>query len=71
MIIQNRDGSIVEDVHNQQPERGRGAHYYAAVPDHLLDEQSSLIERIIHLAFDALGVRHLEVRVYETDDVCS
>ena len=37
--------------------------YYAEVPALALDEQSRLIEQLIGLAFDALGARHLEVRV--------
>ena len=37
--------------------------YYAEVPALALDEQSRLIEQLISLAFDALGARHLDVRV--------
>src|SRR5262245_46780394 len=37
--------------------------YYAEVPALGLDEQSLLIEQLIGLAFDALGARHLDVRV--------
>src|SRR5215467_3612950 len=43
-------------------ERAEGR-YYAEVPALTLDEQSLLIEQLIGLAFDALGARHLEVRV--------
>ena len=42
---------------------GLGLHknkrYYAEVPAPGIDEQSRLIEQVIHLAFDTLGVRHL------------
>jgi hypothetical protein len=37
--------------------------YYVAVPEHLLDEQSSLIDLLISFAFDTLGARHLDVRI--------
>jgi hypothetical protein len=37
--------------------------YYAEVPTLALDEQSRLIEQVIHFAFDTLGACHLEVRV--------
>ena len=68
MIIQNRDGSIA-----QQPGQGRlNTHkrhaYYAAVPTHLLDEQNTVIDRIIGFAFETLGARRLEVRVYDEPD---
>jgi hypothetical protein len=67
VIIQNRDGSITQERgHRQLTKR---YDYYAAVPAHLLEEQSSLIDRIIGFAFDILGVRHLEVRVYDEPDV--
>ena len=39
--------------------------YAAAVPAHALDEQGCLIDQLIHFAFDTLGARHLELRVYE------
>jgi hypothetical protein len=42
----------------------RGKHsYYAEVPAGSLDEQSKMIDRLIGIAFDALNVRHLDVRV--------
>jgi hypothetical protein len=37
--------------------------YYVAVPEQLLDEQSSLIDLVISFAFDTLGARHLDVRI--------
>lgn len=61
MIIQNPDGSL---NHTQQPDK---SDYYAAVPASMLDDQSSLIERLINFAFDILGARHLEVRVYDSE----
>ena len=38
--------------------------YYAEVPVLALEEQIQLIEQLIGLAFDALGARHLDVRVH-------
>lgn len=62
MIIQKRDGSLVEEpytTHNPDHQD----RYYAEVAPNGLDEQASLVERIISMAFDVLGARHLEVRV--------
>ena len=63
MIIQNRDGSIAREPKLRWLNKRQD--YYAAVPAHLLDEQSSLIDRLIGFAFDTLGVSRLEVRVYD------
>jgi hypothetical protein len=41
--------------------------HYAEVPTGSLDEQSQLIEQVISFAFDTLGVRHLDVRVFSVD----
>ena len=62
MIIQNRDGSLIEEP---LPKRRThdSDHYYAEVASDDIEEQSNLIERIIALAFDVLGARHVEVRV--------
>jgi hypothetical protein len=43
--------------------RAQGS-YYAEVPIGSLDEQGQLIEQVIRFAFDTLGVRHLDVRVF-------
>lgn len=42
-----------------------GNSYYAEVPAHALDKQSSAIDHLIGLAFDCLDATHLEVRVYD------
>ena len=70
MIILNRDGSVVEESHDKSFSNGKRRSYYAAVPMNLLDEKSSLIDRIIGLAFDTIGVQHLEVRVYDAEETC-
>ena len=70
MIILNRDGSIAEEPKRKSLPNNNGLSYYAAVPKHLLDETSSLIDHIIDLAFDTLGVRHLEVRIYDAEETC-
>src|SRR5262245_22373551 len=38
--------------------------YYAEVPALALDEQSRLVDQVMRFAFETLGVRHLEVRVF-------
>jgi hypothetical protein len=65
VIIQNRDGSIAREPVHRRLNKYKRQGYYAAVPSHLLDEQSSLIDRIIDFAFETLGVSRLEVRVYD------
>ena len=65
MIIQNRDGSIIQEPMHRRLLRNARQGYYAAVPAHLLDEQSSLIDRLIGFAFDTLGAGRLEVRIYD------
>ena len=68
MIIQNRDGSIVKEPGHRRLFKDQRPSYYAAVPAHLLDEQSNLIDRLIDFAFDTLGALHLEVRVYDSSE---
>jgi hypothetical protein len=68
VIIQNRDGSIAREPGRRRLNKQKRQDYYAAVPAHLLDEQSSLIDRIIGFAFETLGVSRLEVRVYDESD---
>ena len=68
MIIQNRDGSIAREPALRRLNKHMRQGYYAAIPAHLLDEQSSLIDRIIGFAFETLGVSRLEVRVYDETD---
>jgi hypothetical protein len=62
MIIQNRDGS-----HTKKPEyrTNKPQGYYAAVPAHVLDRESSVIGELINFAFDTLGSWCLDVRVYD------
>ena len=67
MIIQNRDGSLVQEQRHPRPRQKRQPDYRAEVPAALLDEQSSLIEQIINFAFDTLGALRLEVRVREAE----
>ena len=40
---------------------------YAAIPCRLLDDQSDILDQVIHFAFDTLGTRHLELRIYDGD----
>jgi hypothetical protein len=65
VIIQNRDGSIAQEPRHRRLFANRQPGYYAAIPSRLLDEQSSLFDRLISFAFDTLGTDRLEVRVYD------
>lgn len=67
MIIQNRDGSLIEEPFHTR-KRDHDNHYYAEVDADDLDRQTSLVERIIVMAFDVLGARHLEVLVHGNDN---
>ena len=65
MIIQNRDGSLARESKHRWLFANKQPRYYAAVPSELLDEHSSIIDRLIGFAFDTLGADRLEVRVYD------
>jgi hypothetical protein len=74
LIIQDRDGSLLKEprkLRHPRPAESRPTprqpSYRAEIPAALLDEQSSLIERIINFAFDTLGARHVDVRVRESE----
>lgn len=67
MIIQNRDGTLVEYTPRPRPPKQPAHDYYAAVPAALINEHDSLIDRIVQMAFDVLHVRRLTVRVYDTE----
>ena len=62
MIIQKRDGSLVEEPipYRLSPEHDR---LYVEIDPDEVDQQANLVARLINLAFDALGARHLEVHV--------
>ncbi len=67
MIIQDRDGSLIKE-----PVKGRRAisidpTYRVEIPVEMLDEQSSVIDRIIAFAFDTLGARRVDLRVREQE----
>ena len=67
MIIQNRDGSLLKEPPQQRQIPSAGPSYRVEIPAGLLDEQSSLIERVIAFAFDTLGARRVDVRVRECE----
>ena len=67
MIIQDRDGSLIKEPPKHRYQQPAQPIYRAEVPAALLDEQSSLIDRIISFAFDTLGARQVDVRVRETE----
>jgi len=60
-MIQNRDSSVTRGPGHCASER-QG--YYAAVPAHVLDHENNVIDELISFAFDTLGSRCLDVRVY-------
>lgn len=65
LLIQNRDGSVVEEPIDKPWGRRR---YYAEVAPTDVEQQSSIVERIINVAFDMFGARHLEVRVLDAEE---
>jgi hypothetical protein len=67
LIIQDRDGSLIKEPPKQQQNQLASPSYHVEFPAALLDEQNSLIDRIISFAFDTLGARRLDVRVREAE----
>lgn len=65
MIIQDRDGQLLDYASDDHELYTTSDEYYAAVPSHIIEQEQSIIDRLIQLAFDTLGVRQLTVRVYE------
>ena len=66
MIIQNRDGSLVREGEQKSTPVAR-QRVSAEVEAPVLQQQASLIERLIAFAFDTVGARHVEVRVLDTE----
>jgi hypothetical protein len=67
LVIQNPDGSVTREPEQRRLLKPKKQTYYAQLPAQLLDEQNSLIDRIIDFAFDTLGARRLEVRIREAE----
>ena len=67
MIIQDRDGSLVKEPFHQRLPQPAEPSYRVEIPADLLDEQSSLIERVIAFAFDTLGALRVDVRIRECE----
>ena len=67
MIIQNRDGSLIREPSDARRFQERQPSYYAELPASALDEQSSVIDRIISFAFDTIGARNLKLRVRDSE----
>lgn len=65
MIVQDRDGSLVCGAASERRPLARHR-VYAEIEAPVLQEQASLIERLIAFAFDTVGVRRVEVRVLDT-----
>jgi hypothetical protein len=67
LIIQDRDGSLIKEPGKPRPSQLASPSYRVEFPAALLDEQNSLIDRIISFAFDTLGAQRLAVRVREAE----
>jgi hypothetical protein len=67
LIIQDRDGSLIKEPRKPRRQQPVTPSYRVEFPAALLDEQNSLIERIISFAFDTLDARRLQVRVREAE----
>ena len=67
LIIQDRDGSLIKEPRKPRPTQLVSPSYRVEFPAALLDEQNSLIDRIISFAFDTLGAQRLDVRVREAE----
>jgi len=52
LIIQDRDGSLMTEPFKKRLPQSTEPSYRVEIPAGLLDEQSSLIDRIIAFAFD-------------------
>ena len=65
MIVQYHDPSPIKQSAQYQFAASAHQGYYAVVPTQLLDDENSVIDEIISLAFDTLGASHLDVRVYD------
>lgn len=67
LIIQDRDGSLIKEPTNGRRALAIEPTYRVEIPVEMLDEQSSVIDRIIAFAFDTLGARRVDVRVREQE----
>jgi len=65
MLARNHDRHRDRDRAHTPPRRQGPRSYSAVVPAHTLDEHGSLVDQLIHFAFDTLGAQHLDLRVYE------
>jgi hypothetical protein len=72
MLTQNNHSSskISDRDQPSHPANAEGR-CYAAIRFRLLDDQSDILDRVIHFAFDTLGARHLELRIYDGDEVAT
>lgn len=67
LIIQDRDGSLLKEPRPPKRNQPDDAAYRVEIPAVVLDEENSLIERVIAFAFDTLGARRVDVRVRECE----
>jgi hypothetical protein len=67
MMSRNDAGSPSREPSAPSLLKRRDRSYYAEVAVQALDAQHMMIDQIIALAFDTLGARHLDVRVYDAE----
>lgn len=62
MIILERDGSLFW----QEPDSSSNdAKEFIDIPANLINQPNNIIDRVLDLVFDTLGLRTVELRVYE------
>ena len=67
MAIQNTAGMITEPLRCHSSRDTRCWKCRVDISSDLLDEDSSLIDRVMTFAFDTLGALHLDLRVHQAE----
>ena len=66
MLSQNeRDSGYAADHSDRSSIHVQASQYRVMVSRQLLDEHSNLLDRVIEFAFETLGARRLQQRVYD------
>ncbi len=64
MLMLSADGKLIGTV---EPELLGDAPYDIAIPQHMAQHQTGLIERLLVHAFDTLHLRRVDVRIHDID----
>lgn len=67
MVIQQRDGTLVDAIEQTSQPVGEKQTYYTEIPHHLLDGIDGWIDRLFGFAFDTLDAQHIELRVIDPE----